>query len=359
MMKNQGLKTQNSIQALRDKTCSFQSAVFNSQRAGFTMVELLVAIVITALVLSMSYATFIVQQRSFTVQDQVAEIQLSSRIAFGILVDNIRTAGFGYPGDENPSINGYTEAITDNENDLLGTNNSDAVTLVGGFRQVATLALPAVVGQDAITITYLPGATPFDLSDNYKNITIDGLSFAVISNCAVDVNGDCQAGSPLTLDRGISKPFPANRPVFLMESKTFSLIVSDGINCSAPANTVCMQVATSTDTNTLTTNIDDLQFAYAVDTNFDGQIDDWNGSKILDPGDYLTPAPALPLNSKILAVRANVLATTRPDYQDPNLEPSSKPYYSTGIVLENNTTPDIDRLRRRIWSMEIALRNQE
>ena len=60
------------------------------------------------------YTTFIVQQRSFTTQDQVAETEVSSKIAFDMLVNDIRTAGFGYPDDENPLVNGFTGAININ-----------------------------------------------------------------------------------------------------------------------------------------------------------------------------------------------------------------------------------------------------
>ena len=43
---------------------------------GFTLVELMIAITITVLAMAAVYTTFIVQQRSFTTQDQVAETEV-------------------------------------------------------------------------------------------------------------------------------------------------------------------------------------------------------------------------------------------------------------------------------------------
>src|SRR4030067_3583218 len=73
-----------------------QTAIGNSGSTGFTLVELMIAVTITVLALAAVYATFIVQQRSFTAQDQVAEADVSSMITMNHLVNDIRTAGFGY-----------------------------------------------------------------------------------------------------------------------------------------------------------------------------------------------------------------------------------------------------------------------
>jgi prepilin-type N-terminal cleavage/methylation domain-containing protein len=323
---------------------------------GFTIVELMVAIAISAIAMAAVYSTFIVQQRSFVFQDQIAETQASSKIASNIAINDLRMAGHGYPIDESPSINGFKDNITVSDS---GTNGGpDAITLVGGFRQVATLLSPTTVGDTQISIAYFLGAPSLNLS-NRNDISIDGINFATISNCTLQVS-DCKdaAGNPLTLDRGVGKSFPAGRPVYLIEDVTYRIATAPGSSCnSAPAGSTCLEkvkwLYNSPDTAAIVNNIDDLQFAYAVDTNSDSRIDDQNANNRLDPGDYLSPP--LPPNSRVLAIRSNLLASTAND--DPTLDPSTKPYYASGIILENNTTADTDRLRRRIWSMETALRN--
>ncbi len=294
---------------------------------GFTMVELMIAITITVLAMAGVYTSFIVQQRSFVVQDQVSETQMSSKIAFNLIANDIRNAGFGYPFDESPPINTFTGNITVDDNS--GPDGADAITLVGGFRQVATLAVPAVVGETSISISYV-GATSFNLS-NKSNISIEGIDFATIDptnngGCTLSGLADCLDSSPIFLDRGISKPFPAGRPVYLVEDITYGIdLQGNGTDDLERQG----QIGMPTPTVTVANNIDDFQIV---------EID--------EDGDGITDR-----------VRVSVLARTA--HEDQALNPATKPYFSTGIVLENNTTTVDDRFRRRIWSMEIALRNPE
>jgi len=313
-------------------------AILDTQ-LGFSLVEMMIAILITVLVMAGVYTTFVVQQRSFTSQDQVAETQGSSKIAFDMLVNDIRNSGYGYPDDEAPQINGFTGAIT--LNDAAGPNGSDTITLISGFRAIATVGVPA--GQETVEIgqtdtsgdPYLDvcytGTTKFN-DTNRKYLSIDGVTYAevirtdtnsIATNCT---NADTER---LILDRPVDKAFPGGRPVYLIEDVTYELITADGTNCNnAQAGTICLQrVSGAGTTVTIASNIEDLQFE-AIDQNADGKTD---------------------------RIRASLLARTK--WEDPTLEPSTKPYYETGIDLEGNITPDTDRSRRRIWSMEVALKN--
>jgi prepilin-type N-terminal cleavage/methylation domain-containing protein len=61
---------------------------------GITLVELLVAMVICAIVVAGIYRVFIAQGKAYTVQDQVVEVQQSIRGAMEILVRDLRMAGY-------------------------------------------------------------------------------------------------------------------------------------------------------------------------------------------------------------------------------------------------------------------------
>jgi type IV pilus assembly protein PilW len=60
---------------------------------GVTLIELMVALVICAIVIAAIYRFYIAQTRAYTVQDQVAETQQGIRSAMEILIRDIRMAG--------------------------------------------------------------------------------------------------------------------------------------------------------------------------------------------------------------------------------------------------------------------------
>jgi type IV pilus assembly protein PilW len=64
------------------------------KQKGVTLIELLVALVICAVVIGSIYRLFIVQTRAYTVQDQVVEVQQSVRGAMEILLRDLRMTGY-------------------------------------------------------------------------------------------------------------------------------------------------------------------------------------------------------------------------------------------------------------------------
>jgi prepilin-type N-terminal cleavage/methylation domain-containing protein len=61
---------------------------------GFTLVELLIAMAISGILVTSMYSVYILQQRSYTVQDQVSEIQQKARAALDIMTREIRMAAY-------------------------------------------------------------------------------------------------------------------------------------------------------------------------------------------------------------------------------------------------------------------------
>jgi len=339
------------------KIFNFQFSIFNSPWAGFTLVELMIAVTITVLTLAAVYTSFIVQQRSFVVQDELSETQISSKIAFDILVNRIRIAGFGYPTTETPTINGVSGIIT--TNDAGNGNSPDSITVVGGFRTLGVIGLP--IGQSYVQIEQ-EDATGYYLDICYNTntrfnavnmsyLSIDGVFYAEVNGINDNAaTADCgiMTMSRLYLDRPVSIEFPVSRPIYLIEDVTFRLGDTDNDGVIDD-----LEITTPSGTDTLASNIEDIQFAYAIDAGNDGEIDDQNGNNTIDPGDYINP-PFVG-SPKVLAVRANLLARTA--NPDQTLDPSTKPYFS-GITLENGSTIGAnDSIRRRVWSTEILLRN--
>ncbi len=72
-------------------------------RRGITLIELLVALVICAIVIAGIYRVFIAQSRAYVIQDQVVEVQQNIRTAMAMMVRDIRMAGFDYDDNNNTS----------------------------------------------------------------------------------------------------------------------------------------------------------------------------------------------------------------------------------------------------------------
>lgn len=63
-------------------------------KKGITLIELLIALVISGLVVGGIYRLFVVQSRAYTVQDQVAEVQQNIRSTMEILLRDLRMTGY-------------------------------------------------------------------------------------------------------------------------------------------------------------------------------------------------------------------------------------------------------------------------
>jgi type IV pilus assembly protein PilW len=88
---------------------------------GFTLIEIMIAISISAVITSAFYQMFFSQQRSYLLQEQVAEMQQNLRTGLYVMVRDIRSAGF------DPDLNGLTRFVTDfaPPNAIFGTDPID------------------------------------------------------------------------------------------------------------------------------------------------------------------------------------------------------------------------------------------
>ncbi|MDO8945454.1 MAG: prepilin-type N-terminal cleavage/methylation domain-containing protein, partial [Desulfobacterales bacterium] len=77
----------------RNPGCRFRGL----DAAGFTLIEVLVALAILSIAMTAVFTTFLSQQQSFTVQSRVAELQQNLRTAVDCMTRDIRMAGYGMP----------------------------------------------------------------------------------------------------------------------------------------------------------------------------------------------------------------------------------------------------------------------
>jgi type IV pilus assembly protein PilW len=64
---------------------------------GLTLTELAIAMAVAGIFLAAAYGIFLTQQKTYAVQDQVAEVQQHARVTMNMLARDLRMAGHGIP----------------------------------------------------------------------------------------------------------------------------------------------------------------------------------------------------------------------------------------------------------------------
>jgi prepilin-type N-terminal cleavage/methylation domain-containing protein len=192
-------------------------------KKGITLIELLIALVISAILIAGIYKTFISQQRTYAVQDQVVEMQQNVRAAINKMLREIRMTNFGrvvYDEDQSLSyilpVNGFGTILTTNPNNI---------TIVGAFEQIKDAGgNPIRVG----AFTPAPGAT-ISLVDQDGNPAFTG-EFNNAANSYLSIGGqECftvvPAGttSVLTLTGTRTPTEPVGHFVFKVQAVTYDL----------------------------------------------------------------------------------------------------------------------------------------
>jgi type IV pilus assembly protein PilW len=95
-----------------------------SKEHGFTMVELLVAMTMAAVVMAAVYTLYKTQQDSYIAQDQVVEMQQNVRASFYQIARDLRMAGFN--PQRAPNVGGFVTQLPD---DGGGTTTTDSTNI--------------------------------------------------------------------------------------------------------------------------------------------------------------------------------------------------------------------------------------
>ena len=74
--------------------CGFENTSRRSSTSGFTLVEVLIALLVGSIVMAAVMTSFQSQHNTYLAQDQVVEMQQNARVAMDMLVRDIRSAGY-------------------------------------------------------------------------------------------------------------------------------------------------------------------------------------------------------------------------------------------------------------------------
>ncbi len=222
------------------------ASVFKKKN-GLTLIELLIALVLSSILIAALYRLFISQQKTYTVQDQVADMQQNIRVAIDQMTREIRMAGYG--GNILAifgNVNGFTNIITP-------ADNSITVLLAD---QVGVLKQNATKGANQLKVT---NASRFN-TDKKKYLCLNGLNNYLIQSVMTDT---------ITLTTSLTEDHLINEPVYLVKAITYSLGLSGG------KTALRRNENTGGGAQPLAENMESLQFTY-----FDA-----NGNVTVNPPD--------------------------------------------------------------------------
>ena len=187
-------------------------------QAGFTLIELMVAIALSLFIVAGLSVLFVNQKTTFTSQDQQAQVQDSQRLAMTMLTTTIQSAGYFIDPLNNTQVGALPASVLNNPD---GTSFSAAQGIGGTSGTVG------------------PGGTSDTLNVRYQTASGDG-----IMNCL-----------------GGSNPSSAANPAVWVNS--FAVNASNELTCAVNGGSAVALVS----------NVAQINLLYGVDTTGDGTTD--------------------------------------------------------------------------------------
>jgi prepilin-type N-terminal cleavage/methylation domain-containing protein len=342
------------------------------RRSAFTLIELIFAMAIGAVVVAGLYTLFSQQMKQFMYQDLNMQMHQNVRLGMDVLTRTARLAGFGTSGwangefgfggnDDNsmPALLSY---------DGMGPNGSDAITIVsmdpalvmnskfGATQACDTTALmfdTSTAGYAAKLAQYQAGdvilcsdyAAPGGTRSFLWQLSADGdASTGQISiNAATqtDYSADCEAGDDLPVILTCSR---AEVATFYIDASE-----SDGVGAGSSEHPVLMMdldfESPDDDDVPLVDDIEDMQFRYCfVDTDCTSSSS-WEDNLSTD-----STATNAPQNVQMIRITL-VARSPRPD--------PSNLFGGARVDVENNTgnTGSTDHYFRQVLTSEVTVRN--
>lgn len=323
--------------------------------AGFSLIEVMSALVILAIAMTAVFATFISQQKSFTTQSRVAEMQQNLRQAVEYMSRDIRLAGYGIPADITVPNNVIAASVT-SMRALYPKDNTtgpDQIFILYLFdmdlNQPPTTITSAMPNSSAeLNVASTAGFIEGDLVIISNGTSADLFEVTEVQTVALKLqhnpggsawNYNAPGGHSTWPTGG----YPAGS--VLAKARFLRYYIDSTTDPAHPTLMVDRMGAAAP--QPVADDIEDMQIQYNMDTNGDGIIETFN---VNDPTTGVSAVTGNTLNlSQIRQVRLQLIARTRlPDMG----------WSETRPALGNRTdvaTPD--GYRRRTYDIVIDVRN--
>ena len=324
------------------------------EERGFSLIEVMIAMVISVLVVGSGYTVLYTQSRMSNMNRQVVQTQQNVRVAMELMTQDLRAAGFGMNG----VVGACNTAIVPADNNPTGDDTGpDAVSLVV---PTAISTLWAGTSPSFNKITLQPGDIAAVTPDGFgagSAISINGTVSGSVQSIATDV---------ITLTSTVGAPaiFPVGAQVYWLRCIPYA-VSTVAATCGGVAPCLLRNGVALAD------GIEDLQLAYACDgcdgSVEDGVIDDQDASNNFTTGDFI-PNDALPGSvvadpSTIRVVRVSIVA--RQTQLDQRSEGGALAMSSpTFLEVEDHDHEDdgvgiatYQQFRRRLYTRTVQVRN--
>ena len=352
-----------------------QGPVSAHRSAGFTLLELLIASVLSSIVIAGALYLLVQQNRTYAVIEQTSETQLNLRAIAQIIANDLRHTGLLVP--EAAALCGLDTTATtpgdvDADPDELYVTDAEAInaqamtSIVGAVSNIrgsfSMTASATTGGLQTLTVSNrildnnpfyfvpTPGATPFVANSDFQV----GHA-AILVNLAQPANGTACGPITAIIGNQITVDF-INRIAVGAANQAFLV----------PAHRYRVDPVTTTlfrDNLPLATNITDFQFAVFFDANNDFVQDP---GELLGSGVPTPPTPhyvsvgssAVPRNHRLVrSVRFNLVGetTTAVETNVTGTTAFTEFHYPENRLTPSN--PTLDGLRRRLYTSTVQLRN--
>ena len=285
---------------------------------GFTLVELMIAIVISSVIVAGGYTILTTTHKATISNERAVGTQQNIRVAMELIARDIKLAGFGMPAAGNLPVGGIAgncapggtiAAIRPVDNNpaipltAINDTGADTISLIvpttiapnaPALGWVLTSAAPtgpvsSTISLPATAVTEMQNQGMADNSGAY--VSLGGMAtFPVTSSSGTTISLGNPVAAPLSIPNGT--------PVYLLQCITYQVQTGAG-NCGSAGPCLTRTVDSGTAppiTTPLVDGVEDLQFAYACDgcnTAINsgipnGVIDDLNANNTFDVADFQT-----------------------------------------------------------------------
>jgi type IV pilus assembly protein PilW len=326
-------------------------------QAGFSIVELLVAMAISLVLLTAVYQVFLGNTETYRINENQARLQENGRFALDFLIREVRSAGYygcsGDAADLRTTLNSSTSFLYDFDQAVEGFESTSATVWTPTVDASITSPLG---GSDILTIRRTD-PTVFmrvddDMSANDADIEVTGVTEDLDGDILL-IN-DCQeawvfqsfsAGSPIVHDTsnpvvpgnsqaGFTYAFAAGSEVYKIETVSY-YIRNDDNNQPALFRKIGAAAAEE-----ILQGVENMQVLYGEDTDADGDVNAYRTANTVSAW------------NDVLSVRVGLLLRTPEEITGADLD--------TNVYTVNgkDVDPVDDRRQRRVFTTTIGLRNK-